>query len=129
MQKEEAPNKGSIGGNILQVLNNLGAAPQPIGEDGKHRISEIFTKELGATSPIDILVTKIKEQIALKMLDTDSIPTPLVPGLFLGSIGSALNQKELLNNKITHILIVANGLNQIYHEVYIYIYIDIEIYI
>lgn len=44
---------------------------------------------------MDFMSTQIKALVALKMQKQDNIPAEVHPGLFLGSIGSALHKANL----------------------------------
>lgn len=46
-----------------------------------------------------------------KKMEEDPIPSELEAGLYLGSIGAAYNEKWLTENKITHILCVADSID------------------
>ena len=53
----------------------------------------------------------------MKLMKEDSIPSEIIPGLFLGSIGAAFTKDSLKNNEITHILTCADKLKPRYPNV------------
>ena len=46
----------------------------------------------------------------MNILKTDKAPVEIIPNLFLGSVGCSSNLEELQNNKITHIVCCASGM-------------------
>ena len=63
---------------------------------------------------------QVKMILALKFKKDDPIPAEISPGVFIGSIGSALNKNYLLSNRITHILIAADNMNPSFPEMFQY---------
>lgn len=59
-----------------------------------------------------IMVMRIKE--------ADSDPVEIIPGLFIGSIGAALNKDGLLAVGITHVLCAAGGIKLYFPETFTY---------
>jgi hypothetical protein len=49
----------------------------------------------------------IKAMSAMRLSKDDNQPAEIIPGLYLGSIGAALNKESLMRNGITHILTCA----------------------
>jgi hypothetical protein len=62
----------------------------------------------------------IKAMSAMKLSREDNIPSDVIPGLFIGSIGAAYNKESLQNNKITHILTCADKIKPRYPTVRIF---------
>jgi len=52
----------------------------------------------------------MKALSAIKLCKEDNVPAEIIPGLYIGSIGSAYNQESLKKNGITHILTIADKL-------------------
>lgn len=69
-------------------------------------------------------VNKVMKQIrmflALKYCKTDNIPSEVLPGLYIGSIGAAMSKKVLQELGITHILCVADSINPIFPDDFTY---------
>ena len=71
------------------------------------------------------LLNMIKLSSTIKILKDDNAPTEIIPHLFLGSIGSASNLKQLQNCKITHILCCASGIKNFFPNDFKYLNLDI----
>lgn len=56
----------------------------------------------------------LKEFLLAKYRKDDNLPCKIQEGLYLGSVGAAYNKEELLNLRITHILVVANTIEAPY---------------
>lgn len=54
-------------------------------------------------------------------MKTDNLPVEIIEGVFIGSIGAAMNKKALEENKITHIIVAAQGIKEYHPEVKSYI--------
>ena len=61
----------------------------------------------------------------IKILKDDNAPIEIIPNLFLGSIGSASNLKQLQNCKITHIVCCARGIKNFFPDKFKYLNLDI----
>jgi hypothetical protein len=66
------------------------------------------------------MMKKIRMFLALKYCKTDNIPSELLPGLFIGSIGAAMCKTKLQDLGITHILCVADSINPIFPKDFTY---------
>jgi protein-tyrosine phosphatase len=66
------------------------------------------------------LIRQVKILLALKFKKDDPIPSELIPGLFIGSIGAALNKEFLISEHFTHVLTVADDLPNAYPELFTY---------
>ncbi|KAJ6794973.1 putative dual specificity protein phosphatase 1B [Iris pallida] len=62
---------------------------------------------------------------AAKYVREDNIPCQIEEGLFLGSVGVALNKEALKNLNITHVLIVAKSLDPAFPNDFTYKKIDV----
>ena len=71
------------------------------------------------------LLNMIKLSSTIKILKEDNTPIEIIPHLFLGSIGSASNLKQLQNCKITHIICCASGIKNFFPENFKYYNINI----
>jgi hypothetical protein len=71
------------------------------------------------------LINMIKLSSTIKILKDDNIPIEIIPHLYLGSIGSASNLKQLENCKITHILCCASGIKNFFPDKFKYYNINI----
>lgn len=66
------------------------------------------------------IAKKLRMMMALKLCKEDNTPNEVIPGLFIGSIGSALNKTALKDHGITHILCVADKINPAFPTEFIY---------
>ena len=71
------------------------------------------------------LINMIKLSSTIKILKEDNKPVEIIPHLFLGSIGSASNLKQLQNYKITHIVCCASGVKNFFPENFKYYNINL----
>ena len=69
---------------------------------------------------VNSLMKQIRMILALKYCKTDNCPSEVVPGLFIGSIGAAMSKNILIELGITHILCVAESINQIFPKDFTY---------
>jgi hypothetical protein len=69
--------------------------------------------------------TKLTPPPAAKTIKEDSVPSLVVPGVFLGSVGAAHDKSSLDANGITHILTVAGGFPPKFPESYDYLVVDV----
>lgn len=69
---------------------------------------------------VNSLMKQIRMFLALKYCKTDNIPSEVVPGLFIGSIGAAMSKNKLIEFGITHILCVADNINPIFPKDFTY---------
>jgi siroheme synthase len=59
----------------------------------------------------------IKAMSAMKLCREDNIPSEVIPGLFIGSVGTAFNKESLTKHGITHILTCADKLKPRFQDV------------
>ena len=71
------------------------------------------------------LINMIQISSTIKILKDDNAPIEIIPHLYLGSIGSASNLKELQNCKITHIVCCARGIKNFFPDNFKYLNLDI----
>ena len=71
------------------------------------------------------LLNMIKLSSTIKILKDDNIPIGIIPHLFLGSIGSASNLKQLENFKITHIVCAVSGIKNFFPDKFKYLNINL----
>jgi protein-tyrosine phosphatase len=71
------------------------------------------------------LLNMIKLSSTIKILKDDNMPIEIIPHLFLGSIGSASNLKQLENFKITHIVCAASGIKNFFPDKFKYLNINL----
>ena len=71
------------------------------------------------------LINMIKLSSTIKILKDDNVPKEIIPHLFLGSIGSATNLKQLENFKITHIICCASGIKNFFPDKFKYYNINL----
>lgn len=69
------------------------------------------------TKKAAMLMLAIKAMSAMKLTREDNIPSEIIPGLFLGSVGVAFNRDSLQNFGITHILTCADKLKPRFPDV------------
>ena len=112
---------GSSAGEGDQDHIHLQLPPEPEPE-------EIVAKLISQRRPstITTLSQVIKQIFIDKKIKEDGIPSKIIDGLYLGSIGAAKNLQWLKSNNITHILCVAGGIGQCYPKQFIYKVIDIN---
>ena len=71
------------------------------------------------------MVRKIQMLFALKHFKTDWMPAQVLENLFLGSVGAAMSKKTLQELGVTHILTVANRMNPLFPDDFVYKTIEI----
>ena len=71
------------------------------------------------------LINMIQLSSTIKILKDDNAPIEIIPHLYLGSIGSASNLKQLQNCKITHIVCCARGIKNFFPDKFKYLNLDI----
>ena len=71
------------------------------------------------------LLNMIQLSSTIKILKDDNAPIEIIPHLFLGSIGSASNLKQLQNFKITHIICCAKGIQNFFPDNFKYLNINL----
>ena len=71
------------------------------------------------------LINIIQLSSTIKILKDDNIPIEIIPHLFLGSIGSASNLKQLQNCKITHIACCGKGIKNFFPDKFKYFNINL----
>ena len=71
------------------------------------------------------LINMIKLSSTIKILKDDNTPIEIIPHLFLGSIGSASNLKQLQKCEITHIVCCASGIKNFFPDNFKYYNINL----
>ena len=71
------------------------------------------------------LLNMVQLSSTIKILKDDNTPIEIIPHLYLGSIGSASNLKELQNCKITHIVCCARGIKNFFPNNFKYLNLDL----
>ena len=71
------------------------------------------------------LINMIQLSSTIKILKDDNAPIEIIPHLYLGSIGSASNLKQLQNCKITQIVCCARGIKNFFPDKFKYLNLDI----
>ena len=71
------------------------------------------------------LLNMVQLSSTIKILKDDNAPIEIIPHLYLGSIGSASNLKELQNCKITHIVCCARGIKNFFPNNFKYLNLDL----
>ena len=71
------------------------------------------------------LLNMLQLTSTIKILKSDNIPLEIIPHLFLGSIGSASNLKELQRSKITHIVCCGENIKNFFPDKFKYFNIPI----
>lgn len=66
---------------------------------------------------LDKVLNTIKALYAIQHMKTDGVPAEVLPGLYIGSIGAALNKKNLHEAKITHILCCCDNIKSSFPNV------------
>ena len=56
------------------------------------------------------LVKAMRAIMVMNYAKSDALPAPVIGGLFIGSIGAALNETALLECGVSHVLCVASGI-------------------
>jgi len=67
----------------------------------------------------------IKAMTAMKLTREDNVPSEIITGLFLGSIGAAFNKESLIKHGITHILTCADKISPRYPSDFKYLCLPI----
>ena len=67
------------------------------------------------------LLNMLQLSSTIKILKSDNIPLEIIPHLYLGSIGSASNLKELQKCKITHIVCCGENIKNFFPDKFKYI--------
>ena len=71
------------------------------------------------------LLNMLQLSSTIKILKSDNIPLEIIPHLYLGSIGSASNLKELQKCKITHIVCCGENIKNFFPDKFKYFNIPI----
>ena len=71
------------------------------------------------------LLNMVQLSSTIKILKDDNAPIEIIPHLYLGSIGSASNLKELQNCKITHSVCCARGIKNFFPNNFKYLNLDL----
>ena len=61
----------------------------------------------------------------IKILKTDYIPEEIIPHVYIGTVGSATNLKQLEKNKISHIVCCASVVKSFFPDKFKYLNLDI----
>ena len=126
-QETNFSNNNSYSSKRDNVFNNLYMVKDNKQKDNKIFLSNNYEEELTKeikesvkdfkTNDKDDQINKmikllnmIKLCSTMNILKNDKTPIEIIPNLFLGSVGCASNLEELQNNKITHILCCASGI-------------------
>jgi len=90
----------------------------------KRDASQMMTSE-ERSERVRKIVSLVKVLLTAKTIKEDSVPSLVVPGVFLGSVGAAHDKSSLDANGITHILTVAGGFPPKFPESYDYLVVDV----
>jgi hypothetical protein len=82
--------------------------------------SRSLEEEVGKDEFVNRVMKQIRMFLALKYCKTDNIPSEVVAGLFIGSIGAAMSKNKLIELGITHVLCVADSINPIFPNDFTY---------
>lgn len=91
------------------------------GESASKRQDSVLDAERQAK-----LIKAMKAVMVLNYAKIDSKLVEVIPGLYIGSIGAALNKKELTERGVSHVLCVADGIRPPYPEICEYRVIEIS---
>ena len=69
---------------------------------------------------VEKLYLEIKALIAFKMSKDDKVPAEIIENLYLGSIGSALSKKMLIELKITHVVTAMDKMKNAFDDCFKY---------
>lgn len=78
--------------------------------------SEENADEVPKEQFVQNVMKQIRMFLALKYCKTDNVPSEVLPGLFIGSIGAAMCKGKLKEVGITHVLCVADSISPIFPE-------------
>jgi len=53
----------------------------------------------------------------MDLAKNDNNPVEIIDNIYIGSIGAAMNRKGLEENRITHVIVAAQGLTEYFPEV------------
>jgi len=62
------------------------------------------------TTQYEVLLRNIKVRLSLEKLKTDGTPVEVIPGVYIGSIGAALNSRAIEELGINYVLCCGGGL-------------------
>ena len=98
----------SIGKWIIKKLRR----PVDKGNGGKEEIKkeeeEKEIKKSKFTKRMEMLMIALKAMTAMRLTREDKVPSEIIPGVYLGSVGCAYSHSSLEEHKITHILTCAD---------------------
>ena len=97
--------------NIKELTEGIDALK--LGKDGKE-----FTKE---QQKIINIFAMFRVFSTMKMLKEDNIPVELIDGLFIGTVGAAMNYKKLKGIGITHIVCAAMNIKEYFPKHFKYL--------
>ena len=97
--------------NIKELTEGIDALK--LGKDGKE-----FTKE---QQKIINIFAMFRVFSTMKMLKEDNIPIELINGLFIGTVGAAMNYKILKEKGITHIICAAMNIKEYFPKQFKYL--------
>ena len=97
--------------NIKELTEGIDALK--LGKNGKE-----FTKE---QQKIINLFAMFRVFSTMKMLKEDNIPIELINGLFIGTVGAAMNYKVLKEKGITHIICAAMNIKEYFPKHFKYL--------
>ena len=120
-QKEENSEKEKGSDNIY--LNEMKEELKKAAID--FRLGKTDGKEDTKIDKMLKLLKMIQLSSTIKILKDDNAPIEIIPHLFLGTIGSASNIKQLQSCKITHVLCCAKGIKNFFPNEFKYLNLDI----
>lgn len=97
-------------------------------EENKEQLGENCAKPLEADEErqaeqkrkMNNLMASFKTLMGLQYMKKDGLPIEVIPNLYIGSIGAALNKKGLKENEISAILCCCDGVKQAFSEEFTY---------
>lgn len=97
--------------NIMKILEGIDSLNIKNSEGGNN--ANIPKKKIS----IEQCLALFKIMNSMKIMKTDKEPIEIIEGLYIGTFATSNNKEGLINNKITHILIVASSLKANFPEV------------
>ena len=94
-------------------------------EELKNNMKNFYTGEDNKLDKTIQLLNMLQLSSTIKILKSDNIPIEIIPHLYLGSIGSASNLKELQKSKITHIVCCGANIKNFFPDKFKYFNIPI----
>ena len=106
--------------NIIYINKNekqIWCEPSKINKALERAFNNNSTGHFAGNGPLALIMKEMRIAMAKFIIDTDSIPSEIIPGLYLGSIGAALQLSVIQSKQITHILSITSELNEIFKNV------------